>query len=148
MTTNILSGNELLLKPTEESAPYNNWLSMLKSFAINCVKKNHFPIYVGKSCAAYDFWMVLIIHALLNLSLDEASDRLNQLLWNKENSHRRNKISPIKYHGKFKRCKRKCPNGDQARKYRNSLPKWLIKNLNRFIFEQQIDFALKEKLIT
>ncbi|MHA1718083.1 MAG: hypothetical protein ACTSXK_00990 [Promethearchaeota archaeon] len=101
MTTNILSENELLFKPTEELAPYNNWLSMLKSFAINCVKKNHFPINVGKSYTAFDFWMVLIIHALLNLSLDEASDRLNQLLWNKENSHRRNKIFPIKYHGKL-----------------------------------------------
>lgn len=148
MKSNTLSGNELLLKPAEESVPYDNWLLWLKSFAINCVKKNHFPINVGKFYTANDFWMVLIIHALLNQSLDEASDRLNQMLWNEENSHRRYKISPPEYNGKFKRRKRKCPNGDQTRKYRNTLPKWLVKNLNRFIFGQQIDFALKEKLIT
>jgi len=148
MTTNTKSGNELLLKPAEESVPYDNWLSWLKRFAVNCITKNHLPIKVGKFYSADNFWMVIIVHALMNLSLDEASDRLNQILWDKENSHRRHKISPTEYKGKFKRRKRKCPNGDQTRKYRNTLPNWLVKNLNRYIFEQQIDFAKKEKLIT
>jgi len=148
MTLNTRSGNELLLKPAEESVPYDNWLLWLKNFAVDCVKKNHLPINVGNSYTAVDFWRVLIIHTLMNVSLDEASDRLNQLLYDIENSHLRHKISPREYKGKLKRHQRKCPNGDQTRKYRNSLPDWLVKNLNRFIFEHQIDFALQEKLIT
>lgn len=147
MTQNTKSGNELLLKSAEESVPYEYWLSWLKNLAITCVKKNHFKFYVGKTYAAIDFWMVLIVHALMNLSLDEASDQLNQMLWDNENSHLRHKISPTRYNGKIKRYERKCPNGDQTRKYRNKLPKWLVKGLNRYIFEQQIDYALKENLI-
>ncbi len=64
MTTNTLSGNELLLKPAEESVPYNNWLLWLKSFFVNCVKKNHLPINVNKFHTADDFCRVLIIHHL------------------------------------------------------------------------------------
>ncbi|MHA1619910.1 MAG: hypothetical protein ACTSVZ_11575 [Promethearchaeota archaeon] len=41
-----------------------------------------------------------------------------------------------------------CPNGDQVRKYRSTLPKYLIDNLNQYIFEQQIEYALENKLIS
>ncbi|MHA1341479.1 MAG: hypothetical protein ACTSRZ_16295, partial [Promethearchaeota archaeon] len=88
------------------------------------MKKNHLPIKVGKIHTADDYWMVLIAHALMNLSIDEAADRLNELLWEEYNKHQRHKIIPPEYKGKYKRHKRKCPNGDQTRKYRNTLPKW------------------------
>ena len=84
----------------------------------------------------------------MNVSLDDGSDNLNQMLWDEENSHRRHKVSPTQYKGKIPRQKRLCPNGDQVRKYRNSLPKNLVKNLNRYIFDQQIEYALQEGLIT
>jgi hypothetical protein len=148
MTSNTKSGNEFLLKPAEESAPYDYCLSWLKNLAVECVKKGHLPIKVGKIYGADDFWMILIIHAMMHLSLDEASDRLNRILWKIENSHRRHKIKPTEYRGKFKRRQRKCPNGDQTRKYRNKLPNWLVKDLNKFIFGQQIDYALRTGLIT
>jgi Transposase DDE domain len=148
MTENTTSGNGMIPKSAEESVPYYNWLSWLKSFAIKCVKKNHLPIFVGNTHTADDFWMVIIMHALMNLSIDEASDSLNQILWDEENSHRRHKVLPPLYQGRFKRRKRKCPNGDQTRKYRNSLPKWMVKDLNNYIFEQQIEYALEENLIT
>lgn len=148
MTTNTKSGHELLLKPAEESVPYNDWLSWLKRFAVNCVTKSHLQIKVGKTHNAHDYWMVLILHVLMNLSIDETADRLNEMLWKEYNKHQRHKISPPEFKGKYRRKKRQCPNGDQTRKYRNSLPKWLVKNLNRFIFEQQINYAFQEKLIT
>jgi len=31
--------------------------------------------------------MVLIAHALMNLSIDEAADHLNELLWEEYNKH-------------------------------------------------------------
>ncbi|MHA1340234.1 MAG: hypothetical protein ACTSRZ_09240 [Promethearchaeota archaeon] len=55
MSAYIRSGTKILLKPMEESVPYNDWLSWLKNFAISCVKKIHLPIKVGKIHTADDY---------------------------------------------------------------------------------------------
>ena len=82
----------------------------------------------------------------MDLSFDEASDRLNTVLWRKQNLHRRNKISPKIYNGKYRRKERLSPNGDQVWKYRNQLPSYLIHHLNRTIFLAQIRYAQKQNL--
>ena len=148
MSLNINSGSKLILKPAEEIVPYEYWLSYLKNLAVECVLQFHLPVNVGKKYNAEDFWSILIAHCWMNVSLDEASDRMNQMLWDAENSHRRQKVAPEIYQGDIIRKSRKCPNGDQVRKYRNTLPKWLVDNLNQHIFEKQIDFALRENMIS
>ena len=137
-----------MLHPAEESVLYEHWLTWLKNLAVECVKKAHLPVSIGRKYAAEDFWMILIIHTMMNVSLDEASDQLNQILWDQTNLRRRHKTRPKNYAGKIRRSERKCPNGDQARKYRNSLPNWLVQGLNRYVFERQIDYALREGLIS
>jgi len=82
----------------------------------------------------------------MNLSFDEASNRLNTTLWKTRNAHRRNKISPKRYEGPYGRKERFCPNGDQVRKYRNQLPRYILNDLNRKIFLAQIRYAQKHQL--
>src|SRR6056297_1180609 len=84
----------------------------------------------------------------MNLSLDEASDQHNQLLYDVENRHRRHKIRPDRFDNERDRKRRKCPNGDNVRKYRNSLPKHVIKNFNWVVFKSQIELAREEGLIS
>ena len=148
MTVITQSGTELALRPEEELVPCNHWLSWLKNLALECVRTAHLALKSGWKYNAAEFWMVLIAHALLNRSLDDAADRLNTLLWKEFNARRRHKAKARRYAGKRERRERKCPNGDQVRKYRNSLPDWVIRDLNRFIFERQVDYALAGKLIT
>ena len=145
MSPNTPSGQGFISKPAEESVPYDDWLSWLISFAVACVKHLHLKVNIGRRYTAHDFWMVLIAHALFCQSLDETSDRLNEMLWERENSRRRHKLSPPEYGGAFRRRKRKCPNGSQVRAYRNSLPKWLVKSLSRFIFGRQLDSIVEAK---
>lgn len=146
MLTDIITGNNLQLKPAEEQCPYTYWIAWLKNFADSCIEEYRLKRKVGRKYSAVDFWAIIILHVVMNLSFDEASDRLNTVLWRKRNLHRRNKIYPKKYNGKYRRKERLCPNGDQVRKYRNTLPSYLINNLNRTIFLAQIRFAQKQKL--
>src|SRR5271157_1391253 len=148
MTQITTSGTELHLRPEEESVPYDNWLTQLKNLALECVRAAHLPLKKGKKHDAGARWMVLIAHALMDLSLSEASNRLDELLWAQANLHRRHKLNPTQYAGTRVRRERKCPNGDQVRKYRNTLPALVLKKLNRFIFERQLDYALDHKLIS
>ena len=145
MFNDIITGVNLQLKPAEEQCPYTYWIAWLKNLADSCIEEYRLKREVGRKYSAVDFWAIIILHVLMNLSFDEASDRLNTVLWRKQNLHRRNKISPKKYKGKYKRKERLCPNGDQVRKYRNQLPSYLVNNLNRTIFLAQIRFAQKHK---
>jgi hypothetical protein len=147
MTQATQSGLELALRPEEELVPYDHWLSLLKNLAMECVRRAHLALHKGWKYSAAEFWMVLIAHALFNLSLDAAADKLNMMRWHQFNARRRHKAKPRKY-GNGKRKERKCPNGDQVRNYRDSLPNWVVNDLNRFIFERQVDYALEEGLIT
>jgi hypothetical protein len=147
MTVVTQSGFELQLSPEEELVPYEHWLSWLKNLALVCIRKAHLAREIGWKYSAAEFWMVLIAHALFNLSLEATADRLNKLFWRQFNARRRHKAKPRKFSG-GRRRERKCPNGDQVRKYRDKLPNWVINDLNRFIFEQQVDYALEEGLIS
>jgi hypothetical protein len=142
------SGMGLIPQNAEKSVPYENWLSFLKNLALFCLRKAHLSQKKGSKYSAVDYWLILLLHAHLTKSLDEASDELNQILWENSQKHQRRKVSPKIYKGQFERKERKCPNGDQVRKYRATLPKYLIDNLNRFIFESQIEYALEHKLIS
>jgi len=146
MFTDIITGINLQLKPAEEQCPYTYWMAWLKNLANSCIEEYRLKRQVGKKYSAVDFWAIIILHVIMNLSFDEASDRLNTVLWQKRNLHRRNKISPKTYGGKYKRKERLCPNGDQVRKYRNKLPAYLVNNLNRAIFLAQIRYAQKRDL--
>ncbi len=148
MTEVTQSGTELTLRPEEELVPYDHWLSWLKNLALDCIRKAHLPLRAWWKYTATEFWMVLIAHALLNISLDDAANRLNKLVWLQYNAYRRHKAMARLLQRSPKRRERKCPNGDQVRVYRNRLPQWVVKCLNRFIFEQQLDYALAHKLIT
>lgn len=148
MPTKANSGTDLLLLAAEELVPYEHWLSWLKNVALECVTQAHLPVKVGRNYEAGDFWQVLLIHAFMGLSLDESSNRLNQLLWDAFNARRRHKARPREFAGDVKRQERKCPNGDQVRKYRNSLPAWLVRDLNRYVFKCQLLQALREGLVT
>lgn len=142
------SGMGLIPQNAEKSVPYENWLAYLKNLALFCIRKAHLSQKVGIKYSAIDHWLILILHAFANTSLDEASDELNQIRWENSQKHQRRKTFPIQYNGKYQRKERKCPNGDQVRKYRATLPKRLVDSLNRYIFESQIDYALEHKLIS
>ncbi len=138
----------LIPQNAEKSVPYENWLAYLKNLALFCLRKAHLSQKCGTKYRALDHWQVFLLHAFSNVSLDEASDELNQLRWENSQNHQRRKIFPKQYKGKYQRKERMCPNGDQVRKYRSTLPKYLIDNLNQYIFEQQIEYALENKLIS
>ena len=148
MTVKVLTAPEMYRRPVEESAPYENWLSWLKKVATECMRVAHLTISVAQKFAPVDFWMILILHAMLDISLDDAADRLNKLLWKQYNARRRHKLSPPEYDGTYIRRQRKCPTGDQVRKFRNWLPNWLLKDLNRLIFTRLLDYALENHFIT
>jgi Transposase DDE domain len=148
MQQNQLSGMKVALQPAEESVPYEYWLSYVKNLALECVHRAHLSIHTGYKYTSVDFWKILLLHALMNLSLDDAADRLNHLLWSDTLSHQRNKKGPTLYQGDIARRERKCPNGDQVRKYRQTLAKWLVDKLNEFIFDCQLDYALTHHLIS
>ncbi|WP_371804785.1 transposase [Candidatus Lokiarchaeum ossiferum] len=148
MKPNTTSGLEFPLHPAEESCPYDYWLPWLKNLALEIIKQTHLSLRKGYKYSAEDFWEILIMHSLMDLSLDEASDELNKILWQKENSKRRRKLLPKQFPGTFIRRERKCPNGDQVRKYRQSLPLWILNRLNDVIFDAQLTYALQKGLIS
>lgn len=97
----------------EETVLYNQWLSWLKNLANNCIHHLHLSKKGGYKHKAMDVWKVIILSALLILSFDEDA---------------------------IVRQERLCPNGDQVRKYRNSLPKYVLENLIRTIFDLQLKY--------
>lgn len=139
---------EIQLQPAEESCPYYQWLQWLINLADFCVKKAHLKNHQGYKYQATNHWMGLIFFSFQDLSLDESADRLNDILWEVEWRHQRRKVQPKSFNGSGNRKERKCPNGDQLRKYRNTLPKWVIDRLNHFIFDCQIEYALEHGLIS
>jgi len=141
------TGTSLQLVSVEESAPYELWLSWLKNVAINCITHLHLPQKTGYKHSAVIFWKVIILSALMALSLNEAANRLNKALWKEYNSSLRRKKIPKQYKGAPQRFERLCPNGDQVRKYRNSLPNYVVRALNQIIFDAQLKYAKEQKLI-
>ena len=148
MQTIPTSGLEFPLHPAEESSPYNYWLPWLKNLALEIINRTHLPREIGYKYSAEDFWEVLVLNCLMDLSIDEASDQLNKLLWQQSNLNRRRKKMPKQFKGDIVRRERKCPNGDQVRKYRQTLPLWILNRLNELIFDAQLDYALREGLIS
>lgn len=148
MSTPSFTGVSVQPQSEEETVLIDYWLSYLKNMAHQCITRLHLPSYQGDKYTAEDFWTILIVHCLMNLSLEEATNRINDFLWQDKLRHQRRKTSPKKLGGRGDRTERMTPNGDQVRKYRNSLPKYLLDNLNQFIFEVQLDYALEHKLIT
>jgi len=148
MSSSATSGSEIPLVPAEESIPYEYWITWLKNLALNCIKNNHLSNSQGYSHNSTDFWQVIILSALMALSFDEAADRLNDVLWDARRMRQRRKQNPKRYGGRGVRQERLCPNGDQVRKYRNSLPKYILKGLNRIIFDAQLQYAQDHKLLT
>ena len=148
MQHHTTSGLKFPLHPAEESCPYDYWLPWLKNLALEIINQTHLSHQKGYKYAAEDFWEVLILHSLMDLSIYEASDQLNKLLWQKENLGRRRKKQPKKFSGNFIRRERKSPNGDQVRKYRQNLPLWITNRLNELIFTSQLNYALQKGLIS
>lgn len=148
MTNPTLTGKSAQPPSDENSVLYDYWLTYLKNIAHQCIIKSHLKIYIGDKYTADDFWLGLILHALTNLSLDEAADRHNDYLWKEKQSKQRRKTSPKQYGGWGDREERLFPNGDQLRKFRNGLPDYIVKSLNQFIFDVQLEYALEHKLIT
>lgn len=148
MTTIRKSGIGLITRSAEDLAPYNKWITWLKNIAIKVVRSHHLPIITGYKYTAYNYWELLIIHSFYNLPLDETADEHNQLLYDIKNKHCRHKVMPKIFNDFRDRKERLCPNGDNLRKYRNTLPKYIIDNLNWVIFKAQVEFALDEGLIT
>ncbi|MHA1340245.1 MAG: hypothetical protein ACTSRZ_08825 [Promethearchaeota archaeon] len=83
-----MSGSCFIPNAAEEIALYNSWVTWLKNVAIKIVQSYHLPVNLGYKYTAHDYWEIIILHAFMNLSLDEAADRDNQLLYEIENSHR------------------------------------------------------------
>jgi len=142
------SGTEYLLHTAEKQCPMNYWVSELKNLALSIIKKYHLRRFIGKKYSAEDFWGVLILHTLMDLSIDEASTNLNADYWEKMNRRLRKKKYPKQFAGEIPRKERMVPNGDQVRKYRNTLPMWLTKKLNSVIFDAQLQYALEMGLIS
>lgn len=147
MRTKEQSGLGFIPRPAEEIAPYDHWISWLKKIAVKVVQSYHLPVKTGYKYTAYNYWELLILHAFYALPLDETCDRHNQLLYDIENSKRRHKRGPKEFNDPRKRKRRICPNGDNVRKYRNTLPKYIIDNLNWVILKAQIEVAREEGLI-
>jgi len=141
------NGMELPLHAVEEQCPMEYWVPKLKNFALSIIRKFHLPRFIGKKYNAEDFLEVLLLQSMMNISLDEGSDYLDAQAWIKLNVHYRRKKKPKQYKGKIPRKERLVPNGDQVRKYRNSLPMWMTKKLNEEIFDMQLSFALENGLI-
>lgn len=148
MHNDINSGMNLAIHSDEETVPLDTWVTYLKNIARQCIINFHLAVYSGHKYIADIFWIVLILHCLMNLSIDEAANRYNDYLWKERLRTLRRKHKPRHFGGRGNRTERLCPNGDQVRKYRNSLPNYVVKDLNRVIFEAQLDYARKEKLIT
>ncbi|WP_371803577.1 hypothetical protein [Candidatus Lokiarchaeum ossiferum] len=79
MQTSTASGLEFPLHPADESCPYDYWLPWLKNLALEIIKQTHLSHRKGCNYSAEDFWEILIMHSLMDLSLDEASNELNKL---------------------------------------------------------------------
>jgi hypothetical protein len=141
MQTTAQTGNELPLVSSEDSVPYDTWLSWLKNLSIDCINNLHLSKCQGDRHSAVDFWKIMILSALLALSFDEAANQLNDVLWKEYQRHQRRKIKPKRLRGRGIRHKRLCPNGDQVRKYRNTLPTYVVKTLNQIIFDAQLRYA-------
>jgi hypothetical protein len=141
------TGSKVPPLSVEETVPYDLWLSWLKNLAIDCIHHFHLAKREGYKHTAKDMWTVIIISALLALSFDEAADQLNDILWEELLRHKRIKKGPKQYQGIYVRRERLCPNGDQVRKYRNTLPKYIIDKLNRTIFDLQLQYAEEHSLI-
>lgn len=148
MSNDSISGMNSPIHSDEDTVQLDMWITYLKNLARQCINKLHLALYVGYKYTADIFWIVLILHCLMNLSLDEAANRYNDFLWKERQRRQRRKKTPRHFGGRGKRRERLCPNGDQVRKYRNSLPNYVIKELNRFVFETQLDYARNEKLIS
>ena len=148
MMLNTTSGTDLALPPVEESCPYDYWLPWLKNLALEIINRTHLTHKFGKKYSAEDFWEVLILHTMMNLSIDEAANQLNRIKWEQYNRRRRRKRSPRKIRSKIIKYERMCPHGDQIRKYRKTLPMWIIKRLNEIIFDAQLAYTVRERLIS
>lgn len=143
-----ISGTEIRARSAEESVLYDNWITWLKNLAIACIRKAHLPIEIGWKYNAVTYWMGLILFAMLDQTLEAITDELDDALWTQTRHHQRIKIYPQKYRGLYPRYERKYPNADQLRKYRNTLPEYLLKTLNHFIFECQLEYAESHRLIS
>jgi hypothetical protein len=148
MSRKAKTGNELALESVEKTVPYESWLIWLKNLALECITHLHLAKKTGYKHDAVLFWNVIILSALMALSFDEAANILNDILWKEYHSHQRRKTAPKRYGGWGVRLERLCPNGDQVRKYRNSLPQYVITDLNHFIFDIQIAYAKKYQLLS
>jgi len=148
MTITATTGNEYQLETVEESVPYDTWLSWLKNLAIVCIQTLHLSKCEGNRHSAVDFWRIMILSALLALSFDEAAKQLNDVLWKEVQRHQRRKMQPRTLGGRGVRHERLCPNGDQTRKYRNTLPAYVVRSLNRIIFDAQLQYANDYHFIT
>jgi hypothetical protein len=148
MSINTNTGSKVPPLSVEETVPYDHWLSWLKNLAIDCINNFHLSKKSGYKHDAVAMWEVIILSALLALSFDEAADQLNDLLWKELTDHQRRKKGPKQYKGMVVRRERLCPNGDQIRKYRNLLPNYVLENLNRSIFDQQLRYAEEHLLIS
>jgi hypothetical protein len=145
---NANTGSKVPPLSVEETVPYDHWLSWLKNLAFDCIHQFHLSKKSGYKHDALAMWEIIILSALLALSFDEAANRLNDILWKEWTAHQRRKNGPKQFKGKVVRRERLCPNGDQVRKYRNSLPNYLLENLNRTIFDMQLHYAEEHLLIS
>jgi hypothetical protein len=102
----------------------------------------------GTKYSAITFWMGLILSAMIDKTIDELADEMDDALWIHTRAHQRIKKYPQVYRGKYRRYERKFPNGDQIRKYRNTLPQYLLRTLNQYIFDCHLEYALAHNLIT
>ncbi|MHA1820715.1 MAG: hypothetical protein ACTSU2_00175 [Promethearchaeota archaeon] len=91
MQTKTMNGSGFIPNATKEISPYNSWLIWLKNIAIKILQYYHLPVNLGYKYTAHDYWEIILLHAFMNLSLDETADRHNQLLYEIENSHKRYK---------------------------------------------------------
>ena len=138
---------ELKIHAAECQCPMKYWVPKIKNFALSIKRKNHLPRHIGKKYNAENFLEVLLLHTMLNMSIDESSDFLNTEAWLTYNLHRRRKRKPIPFNGIVPRKERLVPNGDQIRNYRNKIPVWFTKRLNDEIFDLQLNYAYENGLI-
>lgn len=145
MTNKFLTGMELLLQPAEESVPLENWFTWLFNVAEFCRKESRVSFSKGGyKYKDIDYWQVLVYRGVAHCSTGEASNEMDELLFEKSCEGRGRK--PLKRKpigGKYPRRERFAPNESQVNEFIRQIPGWIKKKLRFFIFKAQIAFAIE-----
>lgn len=150
MTLFQRSEYKISLVPAEELVPIIDWYDFLLNVADRCLKKANITLREGGY--RHDdktYWRVLVFMVMNHLNVKDASDDLDDLLWDREEKRGRpgRPKGRKKLGGKYPRRERLTPNESQVNEYRRDLAENLKVDLVDHVFNAQIEVTRELGLI-